>query len=334
MFIDTSYYLRYYEDLGNEEQVAVLKTIEANRDRIVITEQVLVEFTNNRQSVLARALDQLKDVENKVIYSPPLFRLRAEKESLHAALKELNRGIQAERDYIERVLRDPLKFDPVYAHLLKMVRSSFHLVLRASNERFAELREAARHRCSLGYPPRKRGETSHGDALNWEWVVHCAASLHRDAVIVTRDGDYGTARKEARYVNDWLAIEFEERTGGRKLRVMSLLDEAFRDGPKPLSRRQAEAEKKSAASEATITALAPLPSYVGNVNALMGALGYGPAPSFSIPLSKDSVDRLFAALSFADNLRGGTVPPPPTASETNAGAGGLLHEEAEAGDDA
>jgi hypothetical protein len=54
-----------------------------------------------------------------------------------------------------------------------------------------EIRELAQKRFTLGYPPRKQGDQSIGDAINWEWIVRCAEESGSGVVIVTRDSDYG-----------------------------------------------------------------------------------------------------------------------------------------------
>lgn len=68
----------------------------------------------------------------------------------------------------------------------------------------------------MGYPPQKSGDTSIGDAVNWEWIVQCAIASNKDIVIVTRDNDYGVTYNEQSYLNDWLKQEFSQRVNRRR----------------------------------------------------------------------------------------------------------------------
>jgi hypothetical protein len=84
-------------------------------------------------------------------------------------------------------------------------------------------------RCRVGYPPGKKGDTSIGDAVNWEWIVHCAKESRKHTVIVSRDSDFGAMVGKGPIINDWLAEEFHDRVGKtRKIIPTNRLAEAFR----------------------------------------------------------------------------------------------------------
>ncbi|MGH8654160.1 MAG: hypothetical protein ACREYE_19240 [Gammaproteobacteria bacterium] len=68
-----------------------------------------------------------------------------------------------------------------------------------------------------------------GDAVNWEWIVHCAEDSGKDIIIVTRDTDYGVSYGEKFFLNDWLLLEFKERISQRrKIVLMDRLARAFK----------------------------------------------------------------------------------------------------------
>jgi hypothetical protein len=71
-----------------------------------------------------------------------------------------------------------------------------------------------------GYPPRKKSDTSMGDAFNWEWMVHCAAERRAELVIITRDSDFGVMIDKKCYPNDHLQQEFKERVSMRRKVVL------------------------------------------------------------------------------------------------------------------
>ena len=81
----------------------------------------------------------------------------------------------------------------------------------------------------LGYPPRKKNDSSIGDAINWEWLIQCAKDSGKDIILVTRDSDYGEIYNNESFLNDWLLQEFKERVSmKRKIFITTRLAEAFK----------------------------------------------------------------------------------------------------------
>jgi hypothetical protein len=73
------------------------------------------------------------------------------------------------------------------------------------------IREKAERRFQQGYPPRKKTDTSMGDAFNGEWMIYCASKHQAELVIITRDSDFGLMIDNKGYPNDALQQEFKER---------------------------------------------------------------------------------------------------------------------------
>src|SRR5579863_7514816 len=71
IFIDTSSWLPFYEELGNEHGLSILQKIEASTDRLILTEQVLMEFLKHRQRKLVLLRRRLKDVVKGDVHPPP-----------------------------------------------------------------------------------------------------------------------------------------------------------------------------------------------------------------------------------------------------------------------
>src|SRR5690606_36997114 len=92
--------------------------------------------------------------------------------------------------------------------------SEFNLS-RDKDERFT-IRNLARKRFVLGYPPRKAGDTSIGDAINWEWIIACSIKSGKHIIIVTRDTDYGALYNGESFLNDWLKQEFSQRVSKKR----------------------------------------------------------------------------------------------------------------------
>ena len=91
------------------------------------------------------------------------------------------------RNRTEQLFRSPTTKDPVYKVAQRVFKHpSDHNLTRQRKERDS-IRRLAYKRFVLGYPPRKAGDTSVGDAVNWEWIVRCACDSGDDVVIVSRD---------------------------------------------------------------------------------------------------------------------------------------------------
>ena len=119
---------------------------------------------------------------------------------------------------MERVLTDPVNHDGVYQCAQRLFRAKSDLNLSRIDKRRFEIRDFAEKRFKLGYPPRKKNDTSLGDAIHWEWLIDCAKRHESNVLIVSRDGDFGSSHGGHDRINDWLSKEFRERVG-RNFRV-------------------------------------------------------------------------------------------------------------------
>lgn len=89
----------------------------------------------------------------------------------------------------------------------------------------------------------RSNDTSIGDAINWEWILHCAKSCDRHILLVTRDSDYGIIYNREIILNDWLAQEFRQRISQkRKLIITDKLTQAFKRVNIPVTRQEEEEE--------------------------------------------------------------------------------------------
>ncbi len=247
-FIDTNIFLDFYR--GSEATLAMLEKLEQVSDRIICTYQVEMEFLKNRQSEIARIVNQAD-----LSLSASLPAVLADTQ-LSASLKstrvDLGKTKTKLKNNLLKLLRSP-KSDRVFNVLEKLFRSeSEHVLTRDMKQEKNAVKRLARRRYQLGYPPRKRGDTSMGDAFNWEWVIHCAQKLSGRIIIVSRDSDYGTEYNKEFFLNDQLKKEFRERVGMKPLTYTQKLSEALDE----LEVRVTKAEKESEAEE--IERISPL----------------------------------------------------------------------------
>ena len=145
---------------------------------------------------------------------------------------------------IERILKNPNQNDPVYKSLQKIFTNKSQINLNRENKIRFSIRNLAKKRFLLGYPPRKKDDNSIGDSINWEWILKCAENTGKHIIIVTRDTDFGAITENESYLNDWLKQEFKQRISQkRKLILTDKLSKAFQLVEIPVSKEMIEEEK-------------------------------------------------------------------------------------------
>jgi hypothetical protein len=151
------------------------------------------------------------------------------------------------QSYADNVLVNPGAYDSVYKTAVKIFRSEHAWNLKRPNKLRYQIRERAQKRFSLGYPPRKAADTSTGDAINWEWIIHCATNAAHapNILIVSRDGDYGVTQGKTTVLNDWLKWEFKNRVKGRrKIELTTKLTDALRKLDEQVTEKDEEIEDR------------------------------------------------------------------------------------------
>jgi len=229
IFIDTNIYLDFYRVRGTDATLSLLKHFDANRDRIITTSEVEMEYKKNRQRVILESLGNLKQPDFSNLTVPAFFRESKRNKSIIGTQKSLSEQIHKLKDRTAKLLDSPGRNDQVYMALQRLfkVKGRCHLT-RTEKVRF-KIRELAQKRFILGYPPRKPSDTSIVDAINWEWIVYCAQNCSSDIVIVSRDSDYGVRYGNKSILNDWLLLEFKERVSHkRSILLTAYLTEAFK----------------------------------------------------------------------------------------------------------
>jgi PIN domain len=250
LFVDTNIWLDFYRT-RNEAGLSLLKHAENIADKIIVTYQLEGEFKRNRQTVILEAMKELK-------VPPQIPRLGIFSDAqatkvMAKHLKEVERRVTKLRTQLSRVLDDPAMYDPVYQACQRIFhRDKNSIVLTHDNKLRRSIRRLAFRRFLHGCPPRKRGDTSIGDAFNWEWMIHCAKENIAELVIVSRDSDYGVSYGDKNYINDDLRQEFSDRVSRkRKLLLHQKLSDALKHFARPVTAQEEEAESEivTAASE-------------------------------------------------------------------------------------
>src|SRR5260370_15181252 len=90
------------------------------------------------------------------------------------AQKQAEKRVKGLRRRLVRALENPGVHDPVYKVCQRVFHKRDDISLSRDNVLRRVIRRNAFKRFLLGDPPRKKNDTSIGDAFNWEWIVHCA----------------------------------------------------------------------------------------------------------------------------------------------------------------
>jgi hypothetical protein len=229
IFIDTNIFLDFYRIRGDIKGLSLLDRIGVNLDKIITSDQVEMEFMKNRHTVMLNALSQLKTAGWTGLAAPAFLADSQLAQAIVKNRKNVEDQHKRMRNKISKILKNPSQYDPVYKNLGKLFScdGSYHLT-RKKQIRYT-IRRLARKRYMLGYPPRKDKDTSFGDAINWEWIVHCAKESGKHIIIVSRDTDYGINHEGESSLNDCLTQEFKERVSSkRKIVLTARLSDAFK----------------------------------------------------------------------------------------------------------
>lgn len=252
LFIDTNIWLDFYR-ARNETGLALLKHAEAVSDRIIVTYQLESEFKRNRQAAILEGIQELKPPGQ--VARPGIFSDAKASEVLARSMKEADKRVRALKLKLTRVLDNPSAHDPVYQACQRIFHREDTLVLSREDKTRHTIRRRAFRRFLHGCPPRKRNDTSIGDAINWEWMVHCAKAENAELVIVSRDADFGITFEGKAYVNDHLKQEFAERVSRkRKLLLYGKLSDALKHFAVPVTPQEEAAETEIAEATPSIPA--------------------------------------------------------------------------------
>lgn len=229
IFIDTNIFLDFYRIRNSEVSMSYLKLINENHDSIITGSQVEMEYKKNRQSVIVESQGKFKNPDWNNLSVPALLSEEIEALRLQELRKEVTSQQAAIKNKIDKILSSPVENDSVYKALDLLFRNASPYNLSREHAERQKYRELAIRRFILGYPPRKKNDTSVGDAINWEWIVNCAKKSNKSVFIVSRDGDFGVNLKSGSFINDWLAEEFKQRTSDKlEILLTTRLSEAFK----------------------------------------------------------------------------------------------------------
>jgi hypothetical protein len=244
VFVDTNIFLDYYRAEGRDD-LSILDRFANNKDRIITTTQVEMEYKKNRQHVIVESTKSIYQPPSSIVI--PSFLRESHAKSIKSSQEQLSKQTKELKEKTTMLLREPSQNDPVYKSLQKFFGSKapchFHVDL--DDKIKSEIEEKAHRRFLMGYPPRKGKDSSMGDSINWEWIIHCANKFSCDIIVVSRDGDYGLQFGNDLVLNDWLQQEFIERVNKKcKLTLTTKITEAFKCASIRVTKKQEQSEQQ------------------------------------------------------------------------------------------
>ena len=247
IFVDTNIFLDYYR-VSSDASLKLLQKMDAIKGSIISTYQVEMEFKKNRQQVINETLKSIKFDTQKQL--PATFHDTAIAGSLSSLKKDAQNKERILKKKFLSLLQSPKSSDAVYQVLESIFHNpSSHVLTRDMVERH-RIKRLAWRRFMLGCPPRKKNDTSVGDAFNWEWIIHCGKTLPGKIIIVSRDGDYGLHVDGKSFLNDHLLQEYKERVGSKKVILLTdRLSVALKELDVPITSSEKKAEEQQIESD-------------------------------------------------------------------------------------
>jgi predicted nucleic acid-binding protein len=229
IFIDTNILLDFYRIRNSDVKLSYLDLIDKNHDRIITGSQVEMEYKKNRQVVIKESIGQIKTPNWNTLTPPALLQKSQPVKIIEDSKLEIKKQQSKLRERIVNILSEPGRKDEVYKVLQRLFKNESNWNLNRKNKIRFTVRNLAKKRFILGYPPRKKDDNSIGDAVNWEWIIQCAKESKKDIIIVTRDSDFGINYDNKMFLNDFLNLEFKERISRkRKIVLTDRLGNAFK----------------------------------------------------------------------------------------------------------
>ncbi|WP_197430292.1 PIN domain-containing protein [Burkholderia savannae] len=245
LFVDTNIWLDFYR-ARNEAYLELLPRLERITGKIIVTHQLESEYKRNRQNVILESVSELKSKIPDKVPSIGVLATTTEFRMLSRDIDSARKRIKNLQRKLISILENPSDKDQIYQTVHRIFHRDHGLVLTREdrhNDIRKEIRERAYRRFLHGCPPRKRNDTSFGDAINWEWMIECAIGENAELVIVSRDGDYGSTYESKSYINDHLRQEFSNRVSQkRELLLYTKVSDALRHFHIMVTSEQVKAE--------------------------------------------------------------------------------------------
>jgi hypothetical protein len=247
IFIDTNIFLDFYRFIKSDITLKYLEAIDKHHNKIITTSQIEMEFKKNRAEEIKKTYTSIAAPNWQSVSAPAILADSEPSAIIDKKKKEIETQLKTLRARVIKLLENPTRNDKVYQTFQRLFKdTASDINLFRENDAKYKIRKLALKRFALGYPPRKKDDTSLGDPINWEWIIDCAIRKNADVIIVSRDTDYGQFIQDNAFINDWLSVEFKERVNKRrKIILTNKLSVAFKEAisKQSVTKKMEEAEQ-------------------------------------------------------------------------------------------
>lgn len=211
IFLDTNIFLSFYhftnDDLEELKKLSVL--LGQGKVKLYLPEQVIQEFTRNRENKIADALKQLREQKLDLRF-PQFIKEYDEFDNLRQLQRSYSKiHVELIQKAITDIQAQDLKADKIIQDLFK---NGIEIPVSG------EIKELARTRMAVGNPPGKNG--SLGDALNWEVLLKNIPN-GEPLYFITDDKDYASPI-DSNIFNAYLSKEWQDQKQSKVVYYKSL----------------------------------------------------------------------------------------------------------------
>jgi len=207
-----------------------------------------MEFKKNRLKVINESFCDLKIPDSDTISLPAFLREAKAVEMIKRNRKDTVDRVKKLKKRIKRVIEKPFLTDQVYQTVQRLFNDETARNLTRHSPHVGVVKRRAWKRFIEGCPPRKKNDTSIGDAINWEWILCCVKDANKDVIVVSRDGDYGVVVDDHVCANEWLVADIKRVNKQRQLVVFDTLADALKELKVKVSAEEEREEKTFAAN--------------------------------------------------------------------------------------
>lgn len=155
IFIDTNIYLDFYRAWDKSFELKMLKHIDKNHNKIISTDQVLMEYKKNRQKVIIDSLNAINKQAWKNLIFPSFMSSTQQTKAIKTKKKQIDSQIKKLNRRVINLLKHPITKDSIYQCLQRILKDDALYYLGRNNKLRYSLRHLAKKRFCLGYPLKK-----------------------------------------------------------------------------------------------------------------------------------------------------------------------------------
>lgn len=212
ILIDTNIYLDFYR--SNNAALKLFDEMEKHFDKIILTDQIIVEFERSRETVIRKVKQSFESESAIDNFSSSYVKALPE----FKELIDIQKQYVTQRKKVTEVLTETIrsqKGDPIAYFFKTLVDASLKAgsLLQTTDDIIAR----AHKRKLIGNPPTTADKYSIGDEINWEIILE---NIKDDIIIVGRDNTF-------RDNISFLEKEFTKVTGKYIFKLTDSITEAF-----------------------------------------------------------------------------------------------------------